>query len=131
MIVFRVRSNRIRRQLASNLIDFGLNTLNSIFGDNSPPGPPGRFLPGRGQDIIPPPPNKQKCGRSEPGPSGCDPSSPFRSFSGVCNNLRLPDLGKSMTPYTRLLPAVYQNGVSQPRTFGVSGAPLPSARTVS
>lgn len=40
----------------------------------------------------------------------CDPSSPFRTFTGHCNNLRNPGLGKSLTTFARLLPASYEDG---------------------
>ncbi|CAB3370662.1 Hypothetical predicted protein [Cloeon dipterum] len=134
--LFRVQSNRIRRQLAGDLIDFGPN---SIFDDNTLSG---GFTPNSGpslsgpsnsefQEVIAPPASLQRCGLTEPGPSGCDPTSPFRTFSGVCNNLRRPNMGRSLTPFARMLPAIYENGVSHPRTTGVSGKPLPSPRTVS
>jgi hypothetical protein len=137
-MLFRVKSNRIRRQLSGDLVDLGPNsifddnTLSGGFTPNAGPnlgdssGPGSEFL-----NIIAPPANLQRCGRTEPGPNGCDPTSPFRSFSGVCNNLRRPNLGRSLTPFARLLPSAYENGVSHPRTKGVSGAPLPSPRTVS
>lgn len=41
--------------------------------------------------------------------SPCDPSFPFRSITGRCNNLRSPDLGKSTSTFARLLPAAYEN----------------------
>jgi Animal haem peroxidase len=135
LFMYRVKSNRIRRQLNGDLADLGPN---SIFDDNTLSG---GFTPNAGPNlgdggpefanIIAPPANLQRCGRTEPGPNGCDPTSPFRSFSGVCNNLRRPNLGRSLTPFARLLPSVYENGVSHPRTTAVSGAPLPSPRTVS
>lgn len=40
----------------------------------------------------------------------CDTSTPFRSFTGHCNNLRNPTLGKSLTTFARLLPPVYEDG---------------------
>lgn len=40
----------------------------------------------------------------------CDPDSPFRSYTGYCNNLRNPNLGKSLTTFARLLPPVYEDG---------------------
>ncbi|XP_037051362.1 uncharacterized protein LOC119085170 [Bradysia coprophila] len=61
----------------------------------------------------------------------CDASSPFRSLSGHCNNLRNPELGKSLTTFARLLPPVYEDGVSRPRQTSVTGSPLPNPRTIS
>ncbi|XP_031782036.1 uncharacterized protein LOC100119054 [Nasonia vitripennis] len=66
----------------------------------------------------------------EDGP--CDPTSAYRTFSGHCNNLRNPNLAKSLTTFARLLPPVYEDGVSKPRTSSlVTGLPLPNPRTIS
>ncbi|KAF7995421.1 hypothetical protein HCN44_006528 [Aphidius gifuensis] len=66
----------------------------------------------------------------EEGP--CDPTSPYRTFTGHCNNLRNPKLGKSLTTFARLLPPVYDDGVSQPRIHSVRGNDLlPNPRTIS
>lgn len=61
----------------------------------------------------------------------CDPRTPFRSFTGHCNNLGNPELGKSLTTFARLLPPAYEDGVSRPRILAVTGAPLPNPRTIS
>ncbi|XP_045497152.1 heme peroxidase 2 [Colias croceus] len=61
----------------------------------------------------------------------CDANSPFRTYTGYCNNLRNPNLGKSLTTFARLLPPVYEDGVSRPRINAVTGTPLPSPRIVS
>ncbi|XP_018331432.1 uncharacterized protein LOC108741220 [Agrilus planipennis] len=61
----------------------------------------------------------------------CDPSSPFRTLSGHCNNLRHPSFGKSLTTFARLLPSAYDDGISAPRIRGATGALLPSPRIVS
>ncbi|XP_052759385.1 uncharacterized protein LOC113522388 [Galleria mellonella] len=61
----------------------------------------------------------------------CNPDSPFRTYTGHCNNLRNPNLGKSLTTFARLLPPVYEDGVSRPRINSVTGTPLPSPRIVS
>ncbi|KAL4713807.1 hypothetical protein ACJJTC_015461 [Scirpophaga incertulas] len=59
------------------------------------------------------------------------PPSKYRSQDGSCNNLRRPYLwGVSNTPFRRVLPPDYGDGISTPRT-GVDGAQLPSARDVS
>ncbi|XP_046660849.1 chorion peroxidase isoform X2 [Homalodisca vitripennis] len=73
-------------------------------------------------------PNDEVC-HEENGP--CDPRSPYRSFSGHCNNLERVNLGRSFTTFARLLPSVYENGISSPRMTSVSGVPLPSARLIS
>lgn len=61
----------------------------------------------------------------------CDTTTPFRSFTGYCNNLRNPSLGQSLTVFARLLPSAYEDGVSRPRTTATNGQPLPNPRTVS
>ncbi|XP_074027554.1 uncharacterized protein isoform X2 [Leptinotarsa decemlineata] len=63
--------------------------------------------------------------------SPCDPSYPFRTMTGHCNNLRYPSYGKSLTTFSRLLPSVYDDGISKPRSIGVTGTPLPNPRVVS
>lgn len=63
--------------------------------------------------------------------SPCDPTTPFRMLSGHCNNLRNPNLGKSLTTFARLLPPVYEDGVSKPRMSSVTGIPLPNPRVIS
>lgn len=61
----------------------------------------------------------------------CDSTSPYRTFTGYCNNLRNPSLGQSLTVFARLLPSVYEDGVSRPRATATNGQPLPNPRTVS
>ena len=61
----------------------------------------------------------------------CDTTSPFRTFTGYCNNLRNPALGQSLTTFARLLPPVYEDGVSRPRATATNGQPLPNPRVVS
>lgn len=61
----------------------------------------------------------------------CNPRSPFRTLSGRCNNLRRPNLGKVGHSFRRVLPGLYEDGVSAPRSRSVTGAPLPSPRLVS
>lgn len=63
--------------------------------------------------------------------AACDATSPFRSFTGYCNNLRNPALGQSLTIFARLLPSVYEDGVSRPRVSATDGSPLASPRTIS
>lgn len=55
-------------------------------------------------------------------------ASKYRSFDGSCN--RPMQWGGTMTPYRRLLPPSYADGIEAPRR-ALSGAELPSAREVS
>ena len=61
----------------------------------------------------------------------CDNTSPFRKFSGFCNNLRNPTFGKTLTPFNRLLAAGYDDGIARPRWRSITGQPLPSPRLIS
>ncbi|XP_045034963.1 chorion peroxidase isoform X2 [Daphnia magna] len=64
-------------------------------------------------------------------PAACDPTYPYRSFDGTCNNLNNPRYGQANTIFQRLMgPANYADGVSSIR-LAQSGASLPSARLVS
>lgn len=56
---------------------------------------------------------------------------PYRTHDGSCNNLRHTAWGKSNTPYTRILPPDYEDGVSEIRKTGVTGQQLPNPRSVS
>lgn len=59
----------------------------------------------------------------------------YRTLDGSCNNFNHPRWGSSLTPFVRLLPAIYENGFNIPigwsRTKLYNGYPLPSARLVS
>ncbi|XP_070591205.1 myeloperoxidase-like isoform X1 [Erythrolamprus reginae] len=65
----------------------------------------------------------------------CDETSPYRTITGECNNLRIPTLGASNRPYVRWLPQEYEDGISLPRgwteTKKYLGFPLPLVRAVS
>lgn len=52
----------------------------------------------------------------------------YRTINGTCN--RLNQWGSSLTPYRRVLPADYADGIESPRKAR-SGKELPSAREVS
>ncbi|PIK36697.1 ovoperoxidase [Apostichopus japonicus] len=52
-------------------------------------------------------PDKEKCGK-------------YRSIDGQCNNIKHPNWGKAGYPYRRLLPAKYNDRVSQPRWYNSS-----------
>ncbi|XP_036328588.1 uncharacterized protein LOC118740935 isoform X2 [Rhagoletis pomonella] len=64
-------------------------------------------------------------------PISCDTSSPFRSVTGYCNNLRNPNWGKSLTTFSRLLPSQYDDGISKVRLLSVTGSLLPNPRAIS
>lgn len=59
----------------------------------------------------------------------------FRSIDGVCNNWQRPRNGAALSPFHRLLPPQYENGVNEPigwrlkKTYG--GFPKPGARLAS
>lgn len=61
----------------------------------------------------------------------CNPSYPYRSIRGSCNNLANPWWGMKETPYKRLLPADYADAVSEPRARSVTGSFLPNPRTIA
>lgn len=74
----------------------------------------------------------EKCrfGPQRPEPESCDPYYPYRKIDGTCNNLENPIWGSSFTPFRRLLPHMYSDGVSAFRR-SVDGSELPSARLIS
>uniref|UniRef100_A0A336LIY5 CSON007160 protein n=2 Tax=Culicoides sonorensis TaxID=179676 RepID=A0A336LIY5_CULSO len=61
----------------------------------------------------------------------CDTKTQFRTLTGHCNNIKNPSLGRSLTTFARLLPAVYEDGISAPRTTSVNGQLLPNPRSIS
>lgn len=63
----------------------------------------------------------------------CRPEDKFRTLDGTCNNLHAPEKGASMQPFRRILPPVYDDGFSSPRTKSIVGNDkfLLSAREVS
>ncbi|XP_039299555.1 peroxidasin-like [Nilaparvata lugens] len=60
---------------------------------------------------------------------GCS-ATRFRRHDGSCNNLRHSTWGAARTPFKRLLPPEYADGISAPR-LGANRFPLPPARAVS
>ncbi|CDQ82177.1 unnamed protein product [Oncorhynchus mykiss] len=59
----------------------------------------------------------------------------YRTATSVCNNLKSPRLGASNTPFTRWLPAQYDDGVSRPKSWdpnrSFNNFVLPLVREVS
>ena len=41
----------------------------------------------------------------------------FRTIDGTCNNLKKQTMGAAFTPFSRILPAVYEDGIAQPIGF--------------
>lgn len=60
-------------------------------------------------------------------PVSCGGPTPFRTLDGSCNNPIDPTTGMANTPFVRVLPAQYSDGVHGPRRAR-SGRALPSAR---
>lgn len=61
----------------------------------------------------------------------CSTKQLYRTITGVCNNLEQPYQGSSQTAFSRLLPAAYQDYLSEPRRKSVRGGLLPSCRYLS
>ncbi|XP_074029020.1 peroxidase [Leptinotarsa decemlineata] len=94
----------------------------SYLGNNFENG----FTPQPALPSAPQDPSTLGCGTP---PASC-PTTKYRSYDGSCNNLRNPVLGTPNTPYVRLVPANYGDGISTP-TIAKSGNDLPLARSVS
>jgi len=56
--------------------------------------------------------------------------SKYRTIDGSCNNFQNPLWGRSNTPFSRLVPPAYADGLDEPR-ISVTGKELPGAREVS
>ncbi|XP_076038605.1 peroxidase-like isoform X2 [Oratosquilla oratoria] len=74
---------------------------------------------------------KEHCRNSIMPPADCDPSSPYRTINGACNNLNKTDQGMTNRRMGRYHPPIYEDVVSEPRVTGLSSFPLPNARDVS
>lgn len=57
--------------------------------------------------------------------------SKYRTLSGMCNNLDHPSWGSARSAMIRYLVPVYEDGISEPRSFSVTGNKLPNARWIS
>ncbi|KAJ8969968.1 hypothetical protein NQ317_008531 [Molorchus minor] len=118
-IVNSLLHRRRRRQVFDN------NVVASLFRDDIADGLQqvdiGALIPPETFDVD------LECDDAAP----CDHTFPFRSMTGHCNNLKHPNYGKSLTTFARLLPSVYDDGISKPRSIGVTGALLPNPRLVS
>ncbi|XP_019938121.2 eosinophil peroxidase isoform X2 [Paralichthys olivaceus] len=58
----------------------------------------------------------------------------YRTITSICNNIKNPRLGASNTPFARLLPAEYDDGISQPKGWNnrtLNNFLLPLVRQVS
>ncbi|KAK7075950.1 hypothetical protein SK128_027034 [Halocaridina rubra] len=71
-------------------------------------------------------PDPDNCTKST---TTCDPASPYRTISGYCNNLLVPEYGSARQPMTRILPAHYDEGLMRVRS--ASGDMLPNPRYIS
>jgi hypothetical protein len=62
----------------------------------------------------------------------CDPSSPYRTMDGTCNNLKQVNYGRTGTPFQRIILPEYAGiAIHLPRRRPRDGFELPSARAVS
>lgn len=106
----RRRRKRQAFDSGDNILGFPNNEFNDILQNVDVSG----FIPPRQ------PTNHEEVD-CPPDESPCDPQTPYRTFSGRCNNLRNPNLAASLTTFARLLPPQYDDGVSKPKTLSVTG----------
>ncbi|XP_030764451.1 uncharacterized protein LOC115888752 [Sitophilus oryzae] len=118
-IVNSLLHRRRRRQL------FDSQAFASVFRDDISEGLQNVDI----SSIIPPHVFDVDLQCEDSGP--CDASSPYRSYTGYCNNLKHPKYGQGLTTFNRLLPSAYDDGISKPRVVGATGVPLPNPRLIS
>ena len=99
---------------------------------------------GSGNDVIMPPSDLEALNEA----INCTAAVPkydctkfsvlrYRTYDGTCNNLFFPLNGAAVTPFPRLLPAEYEDGISSPLGYqqAISGneysPPWPSPRLIS
>ncbi|CAI2347229.1 unnamed protein product [Caenorhabditis sp. 36 PRJEB53466] len=61
----------------------------------------------------------------------CDPTNPYRTYTGWCNNLENPSSANTFRELVRLLPPAYEDGINTPRAKTTSRNRLPSPRAIS
>lgn len=57
--------------------------------------------------------------------------SKYRTLSGMCNNLQYPSWASARSAMIRYLPPSYEDGISEPRKYSVTGHLLPNPRYIS
>lgn len=55
----------------------------------------------------------------------------YRQIDGSCNNPGNSLIGKTSTPFKRLLKASYEDGIEEPKRVGVDGELLPNPREIA
>ncbi|VDI22803.1 Hypothetical predicted protein [Mytilus galloprovincialis] len=61
----------------------------------------------------------------------CDENNRYASANGSCNNLDHPSLGVANSNQGRYVPAEYNDGFNEPRSYGKYGTKLPEPRVIS
>ncbi|KAA0184437.1 hypothetical protein HAZT_HAZT009159 [Hyalella azteca] len=119
---FRVTRTARQADLAAQQVNQASRSLLNEFRLSPAQGTHGlRQFPVRNSILA------DNCPRAPP----CNPRAKYRSIDGTCNNLENPLYGKSETSFQRVMPPVYGDGVSSPRTRSVTGSELPLERVVA
>lgn len=110
--------NMTSERAIETMLDLQLNTMLKPFPDQIHP-----------DTALPSVPDAETC--PYPESVACDGDVlRLRTFDGLCNNLKRPIIGRMMTPFQRLLPSRYSDGIDEVRR-SVTGDELPSARVIS